>query len=278
MKISIIKNPKKGTRFGVYNNRMALYSEGKTGEDYWNEYWDEDHVRNMIRQGQENHYSEVHDYMHYLDKNSLTVEGGCGPGRMVVNMHELGYNIMGIEYDQQTVDFVNKHFPKYKIVQGDIHDIRLKDGEAGGYISLGVAEHFTEGPSKLLNESRRILKKGGRAIFQIPFLNSHRFKLFKFLRVTKPNPDYPGMSFFQYYYSEDEFKSELEKAGYKILEVGYECQEAFLIREHATFSTFWNSKFARNKVKKIIRPFFNSLPGFLNKRYAHTILYVCEAV
>jgi len=77
---------------------------------------------------------------HFSQKGRL-LEAGCGSGRYVKYLHDRGYNIIGIEYNQETVTNVNRIWPELTVTQGDILSIPYEDGWFPGIISIGVVEH-----------------------------------------------------------------------------------------------------------------------------------------
>ena len=114
---------------------------------------------------------------HFSQKGRL-LEAGCGSGRYVKYLHDRGYNIIGIEYNQETVTNVNRIWPELTVIQGDVLSMSYKDGWFSGIISIGVVEHFIEGPDESLKEIYRVLSADGKAIITVPCFNHlRRFKI-----------------------------------------------------------------------------------------------------
>lgn len=108
-----------------------------------------------------NHFSPV----------ERVLEAGCGSGRWVKYLQDKGFNIYGIEYNQETVDEINNVWPELAITQGDVASLAFPDGYFSGIISIGVIEHFIEGPDEPLKEMYRVLEPRGKAIITVPSFN-----------------------------------------------------------------------------------------------------------
>ncbi len=110
-------------------------------------------------------------FLKYLPKRGVILEAGCGFGHWINYLNKLGYNLMGVEIVRECVEKCKKLFPEINIEQGDVRDLKYPDNYFSGYISIGVLEHFIEGPEKAISEVKRVLVKNGIAIFTVPSFN-----------------------------------------------------------------------------------------------------------
>ncbi len=181
----------------------------------------------------------------YVKKEDRILESGCGLGRWVRYLHEFKYNVTGLELSQKAVDFIKKKWPDLKIQQGDAENSPFGDSSYEIVISLGVVEHWVEGPEAPLKDIYRVLSKGGIGIITVPCLNKIRkIKRNLFLKeiiklpkaivkylinknkinITRFNRNYkyvvsPAIGdFFEYQMSNKQFEDEIKKIGFKILE------------------------------------------------------------
>jgi len=98
----------------------------------------------------------------YLAKSNMKIlEAGCGMGTWVYNLRVKGYDVIGIDYMLSTVKRVKQYDESFPIQQGDVNNLDFPDNFFDAYVSLGVIEHFQEGPQKALSEAYRVLKPNG---------------------------------------------------------------------------------------------------------------------
>src|SRR5512138_257224 len=107
-------------------------------------------------------------------KKLRVLEGGCGFGAWCVWLEQLGHDVIGLENNEKVVAAALRNKPDVAVRQGDILHIPYPDGHFDAYLSLGVIEHFEEGPGKALAEARRVLKQGGLVFITTPYLNNMR--------------------------------------------------------------------------------------------------------
>lgn len=181
----------------------------------------------------------------HFSVGSRLLEAGCGAGRWVRFLKDKGYAITGLEFKGETVAMVRKTWPDLDVIQGDCESSPFGDGSFDGALSFGVVEHWAEGPQKPLKDLFRILKPGGLAYISVPCFNSVRrlkralwwdecFQAPRALagRLLKGRPkplsrlnhDYlfpvfPAWGpFFEYRMSRADFRNEVAKAGFEIVE------------------------------------------------------------
>jgi SAM-dependent methyltransferase len=181
----------------------------------------------------------------HFPPGSRVLESGCGMGRWVRFLQDRGLEMVGLEYSRETVEMVKRHWPDLDIVEGDCQRSPFPDGSFDGVLSFGVVEHWIEGPERPLRELLRVLKPGGKAYINVPLFSSiRRIKkklwwdeitqapraLAKRILRREPKPlsrldrrylfhVYPAWGeFFEYRMSTTEFRDEIEKAGFEVLE------------------------------------------------------------
>ncbi len=109
----------------------------------------------------------------YTPRYGKVCEAGCGLGRYNFYLNHFGIDIVGLDFEKKTIDYLNKWkfkkgFGEVSFIEGDVTHLPFEDNSLSGYISLGVVEHFIEGPQKPIREAYRALRAGGIAIITTP--------------------------------------------------------------------------------------------------------------
>ena len=183
--------------------------------------------------------------LQYSSPDELILDGGCGQGRYVVWLAERGYKVVGLEYNNGALQCAHKRVNNLSLVGGDVAALPFHNNIFGTYISLGVVEHFVQGPNAALREMHRVLKPGGYALVSVPCYSLIRQMLFPIrsikanfkdrlfrwvlgqsrIHVTKsqlpmPYAIRPGLpGFFEYFFQKGELEAEMQAVGFKIVEV-----------------------------------------------------------
>lgn len=161
----------------------------------------------------------------YLPRYGKVLEAGCGLGRNVFYFRHLGVDIQGLDFSESGLKEALKWDRQQKshtpLVRGDVTQLPYPDDSLMGYVSLGVVEHFIEGPSRPLEEAFRVLKPGGVAIITTP--NTSFYIRFQTIRTTIKTlikkiirKKIGERKFFQYWYSPKVLKNWVEKSGFNI--------------------------------------------------------------
>ncbi len=93
-------------------------------------------------------------------KGKKCLDAGCGSGRYVQAMLDLGASeVVGLDLDPAVAQ--NKIAnPKAKIIQGDIRKVPFEN-ESFDFVCCNGVLHHTENPSEIVKELSRVLKKDG---------------------------------------------------------------------------------------------------------------------
>ena len=158
----------------------------------------------------------------YLPKPGRILEAGCGLGRWVFYLKGLGYDVSGIEYSQTAIAAVRSFDPAAPIAFGDVKKLDFPDGHFQAMISLGVVEHFEEGPQQAIREAARVVAKGGILLISVPTINPLRALYVHPMLDRRQNARRRrGQSyiFSEYRFGKREFAPYLREAGLEILEI-----------------------------------------------------------
>lgn len=212
-------------------------------------------------------------FIKYLPRNGKILEAGCGLGRWVIYLKRNGFDIMGIDFAEQAINSIKAYDNSMPVEIGNIFNIQYPDRYFDAYISLGVVEHFQEGPYSALKEARRTLTDNGIALVSVPFFNPIRHitlpieKIFLYLRENEhirkifKKGSYPEKHFVEYRFTRREFYDILDQSGFKIETIIPFCHLSlglfnYFLEPLPLYSNKWamkiNKKIAR--LTKIISP------------------------
>lgn len=110
-------------------------------------------------------------FLEYLSKKDKIVDAGCGFAKWVIYLHRRAYNIVGIDNNELALSKLKAFDSTLQVEMGDILNIKYPDNYFDAYISMGVVEHFEQGPQAPLNEAYRLLKPGGLIFVSVPTVN-----------------------------------------------------------------------------------------------------------
>lgn len=150
----------------------------KTTKEAWEENWADTGMERILEIFR---YPRVKKQMEictkYLPRDKKILEGGCGLGPYLVQLRRMGYDVIGIDYNQGPLDKITRYDKTIPLYRADVLDIPFTDSYFGAYLSLGVIEHFTQGPGPAIKEAYRVLTPGGYFLVSVP-----RFSIFDMIK------------------------------------------------------------------------------------------------
>ena len=224
---------------------LAEYSQdvaAGSAEVYWQSYWSN---------------RELSTYVRILDKSSLfkfvqkrlpymgkILEAGCGLSPWVILLNQLKYSVVGIDIVQSILLRAKKIANNLQINVADVCNLPFPDDTFDAYLSVGVIEHFQDGPHNVLSEAKRVLKSNGVLFVAVPFSN-----IFKRKRAT--NVENKAEYFHQYVFTLEQITKILDLYGYVVTDFLLFDQVHGILSELFAFNygniekRSWRSRFAR---------------------------------
>ncbi len=153
--------------------KPAARSQRKTGAgEYWRGQTVEEHLKLTEYQ------TILSTVLKVLPKRGRILDAGCGLGRWLVYLRQLGFPVEGMDISSEAIEAIRKYDSSIPLVQGDVLKTPFASENFEAIISFGVIEHFETGPQEALNEAHRLLKEGGLLIVTVPYQNLIRRLIF----------------------------------------------------------------------------------------------------
>jgi SAM-dependent methyltransferase len=110
-------------------------------------------------------------FLKYLPRTGKILEAGSGRGRWVIYLRRLGYDVVGIDIAASDIAHAKRFDPTIPITHDNVLHTTFPDAFFRAVISLGVVEHFEDGPQAAFAEVMRLLKPGGLFLVTVPTQN-----------------------------------------------------------------------------------------------------------
>ncbi|MEU4985839.1 methyltransferase domain-containing protein [Streptomyces anthocyanicus] len=91
------------------------------------------------------------------------VDVGCGSGRSVAELTEIGVKSVGVDPDERMIEVARQRWPREDFRIADAYELPFADATVDGYRADKVFHELGE-PDRALDEARRILAPGGRIV------------------------------------------------------------------------------------------------------------------
>lgn len=104
-----------------------------------------------------------------LPPRSRVLDAGCGLGRWVKWLNDHGHDACGVDVSADALRIAKHHLPDLELAVADVRALPFPDGCFDAVLSMGVLEHFEEGPQEGLEEARRVLRPGGLLFLSLPY-------------------------------------------------------------------------------------------------------------
>ena len=160
----------------------------------------------------------------YFKKEWKILEAGCGLGRWMIHLDDLGYSMSGIDISVQAIEKLKNIRPNLNLTLGDISSMPFEDGQFDAVLSVGVIEHDPEGPEKMLQEMNRVLRPDGVMIIIVPIENVLRLLVHRPLcaiRYSIMKICGKKLEFEEYRFSLKDILRRVQKSGLEILEYSW---------------------------------------------------------
>lgn len=249
-------------------NRLAYYGRKGDSSGFWSSHWETVDWQAWLdgaKTGALGYFERP--FLKYLPRQGKILEAGCGVGQLVVALRARGYDAEGVEFSEKTVSMVKQYLDSCPIRVGDVRRLDYPDNYFSAYISVGVMEHFEDGPEPVLEEAFRVLESGGYLLVSVPRIHTiRRMKAWLGFYSKQANGD-----FYQYAFRNSEFIGILENNGFSVESQYYYSSVKGIKDEVPLFNHFYK----RNQIPaKMIQKIEKS--PLLNRIASHMVLFVAK--
>jgi SAM-dependent methyltransferase len=214
------------------------------------------------------HFEKLHHLLRLVpfdgSRGQTVLEVGCGAGIDLARFARGGAVVTGVDVAPSAIALARANFAQ----QGLPGEFQVADGEqlpfADGTFDLVYAHgvvQYTAHPQRLVDEVRRVLKPGGRAIFQVYNRRSWLNALSKLMKVGLEHEDAPVLLKF----SIPEFKSLV--SAYRDVQI---VPERFPVKSR--LHKGWKAAIFNG----LFVGAFNALPHALVRRFGWHLLAFCR--
>lgn len=108
---------------------------------------------------------------------------GCGDGAMITDLLAGSFlsnnvSLTGVDISAENVGYCCKHFPQFKFLTADVRNLPFTTKSFDFAYSWMVAEHLGN-PQKMVSESFRVLKPGGKFFLATIFKKPYAFYFYR---------------------------------------------------------------------------------------------------
>jgi len=103
---------------------------------------------------------------HLHQQPAFILDVGCGTGSMLAELSRDGHRVMGVDFRREGLGRMGPALPSSLLAQADATHLPLRRGSADLVLLLDVLEHVPD--DLALEEVRRVLRPGGKAIIAVP--------------------------------------------------------------------------------------------------------------
>ena len=138
---------------------MRITLRYKNVKEYWMDRWDQISPDEPMKN--KDLYPLKYAELTIKDKKGKILEAGCGAGRILRYYHNLGYEIIGIDYIEKIITKLKDSDRSLNISVGDITNLKFPDNTFRYILAFGLYHNLEKDLNKSISETKRVLEHGG---------------------------------------------------------------------------------------------------------------------
>lgn len=184
-------------------------------------------------------YKPIYELIKDTNKKRI-LDIGAGIGLFLSEYKKRGWDIEGIEYSLDAVNFAKRNYG-INLKPGDFLDIKSGENKYDYVVINNVLEHLHK-PLETLMKANQILYENGKLIIAVPNIDSLGFKIFN----KNWYPLQPPIHL--YYFSPETIGKMLKKAGFRLEKISH----SYPVHSYFSFFESYRSLLTgRNKKKQL---------------------------
>lgn len=182
----------------------SIYKKSKTAE-YWIKV--QKKTKEQTWNAEKKYLPALQELRRIYPQGGKLLDVGCSIGQFLTLARDDGWKVQGIELNADAATIARRDYG-LSILEQKIEEAGFEDGEFDVVTLWGVFEHLTD-PSGMLKTIRRILKKGGLALFFVP--NGHSL----IIRLTREHNSTVSGRAHLWYFTPYTMEKILHKSGFE---------------------------------------------------------------
>lgn len=138
---------------------MRITYRSNDNKSYWTKRWDDIPADSAM--ANLNAYPLKYAEMTISGNSGRILEAGCGAGRVLRYYHELGFDILGIDFIEVAIEKLRNADSSLNVEVADITNLKFPDGEFKYVLAFGLYHNLEENLDVAIKETYRILETGG---------------------------------------------------------------------------------------------------------------------
>lgn len=217
-------------------------------KEYWNARWSDipaDAAMENVAV-----YPLKYAEMTIADNHGKILEAGCGAGRILRYYHDRGYDITGMDFIDVAINKLKEVDPTLKVEVGDITHLKYQDQAFKYILAFGLYHNLEQGLDRAIEETYRILKKGGSvcASFRADNIQTKLTDWLVDRKAKRQGADNKIRAFHKMNLTKSEYERLFSQAGFRIDFIG-PVENMPVLYKFAIFRSAAHKKFDENKAR-----------------------------